>query len=209
MENSKAYKDFIQQTESVGANRLDGYDSTLLEKIYDWERDNIEEIIWNRFNNNDLELAVFLLKLKKYDGNHKLQEALNNSSIPSHNSLNIALVLLDYFEDKKYISIIQKNIKKFDEKSRVKAISKLIYVKNTKLVLGLLEKYYINDKSRTVRNTALTGVLLCKGYIKNPLDIQETFKTAELRELFLLDNLQDRKYMIDKLNRNKIKVNVI
>lgn len=153
MENSKAYKDFIKQTESVGANRLDGYDPTLLEKIYDWERDNIEEIIWNRFNNNDLELAVFLLKLKKYDGNHKPQEALKNSSIPSHNSLNIALVLLDYFEDKKYIN-------NFDEKSRVKAISKLTYVKNAKLVLGLLEKYYINDKSRDLIDNKNSKMLL-------------------------------------------------
>lgn len=65
MENSDAYKRLVKQINAVGREKLDGYYSNTLEEIYDWEREDVETIIWNTFNEKkDTDLAVFLPKLK-------------------------------------------------------------------------------------------------------------------------------------------------
>ena len=43
MKNSDAYQKFYNQTDATGKQRMDGYDPNLMEKIYDWERDEIEK----------------------------------------------------------------------------------------------------------------------------------------------------------------------
>ena len=44
-------------------------DIRIMEEIYDWERDEVEDIIWDSFiNKNEVELVPLLPKLEKYDG---------------------------------------------------------------------------------------------------------------------------------------------
>lgn len=55
-----------------------------MEEIFDWERDEVEDIIWNTFyKNSDTELDLFLPKLQKYDGIKALKEELLKCNIPS------------------------------------------------------------------------------------------------------------------------------
>lgn len=78
-----------------------------MEETYDWERDEVEEIIWNTFHkNNDIDLAPFLPKLSKYNGIDALKEALNKCNIPSDNSLN----MWNYTNDIQYLEVFRKNI---------------------------------------------------------------------------------------------------
>lgn len=49
MNHSFVYYDLKKQIKAVGYERKDGYDREVLEKVYDWERDEVEEIIWNKF----------------------------------------------------------------------------------------------------------------------------------------------------------------
>ena len=69
MENSIAYKQLLKQINAVGSEKLNGYYPNTLEEIYDWEREEVEDIIWDAFfNKKEIELAQFLPKLEKYDG---------------------------------------------------------------------------------------------------------------------------------------------
>ena len=96
MQNSRAYADFIKQMNATGREKMDGYDSQTLEHIYDWEREEVEGIICNAFTNkNDVELAPFLPKLKKYDGIKALNKSLYLFQIPSYASVIIGQTLYE------------------------------------------------------------------------------------------------------------------
>ena len=65
MNNSKAYNRLIKQLNASGIARRDGYYPNTMEEIYDWERDEVEDVILDHFNNkNDVDLAIFLPKMK-------------------------------------------------------------------------------------------------------------------------------------------------
>lgn len=67
MENSQAYKYVIEQIDVIGSKKLDGYYPRVMEEIYDWERDQVEDIVWNQFcEKEDIDMAVFLPKIRKY-----------------------------------------------------------------------------------------------------------------------------------------------
>ena len=49
MQNSKAYDYLIKQLNANGSEKMDGYYSGVMEEIYDWEREEVEDIIWDAF----------------------------------------------------------------------------------------------------------------------------------------------------------------
>lgn len=49
MQNSKAYNYLIEQLNATGAEKTSGYYSRIMEEIYDWEREEVEDIIWDAF----------------------------------------------------------------------------------------------------------------------------------------------------------------
>ena len=62
MQNSKAYDCLIKQ---LNAKKKDGYYPRVMEEIYNWEREEVEDIIWDAFfNKKEIELAQFLPKLE-------------------------------------------------------------------------------------------------------------------------------------------------
>ena len=94
MQNSRAYIDFMKQTKAVGREKMEGYNPSTLEKIYDWEREEIEDTIWNYFvNKNDSDLAIFMPKLKKYNGIKALKESPYLLQVPSEASVEIGKIL--------------------------------------------------------------------------------------------------------------------
>ena len=49
----------------------DEYSNKTMEEIYDWERDEVEDIIWEKFQRDkDSMLSDLLVKLKKYDADY-------------------------------------------------------------------------------------------------------------------------------------------
>ena len=51
MQNSNAYSYLIKQLNASGSEKKDGYYSHIMEEIYEWERDEVEDIIWSAFVN--------------------------------------------------------------------------------------------------------------------------------------------------------------
>lgn len=49
MQNSKAYGGLIKQLNASGSEKMDGYYPEVMEEIYDWEREEVEDIIWKAF----------------------------------------------------------------------------------------------------------------------------------------------------------------
>src|SRR5574344_1648117 len=111
MQNSNAYNFLIKQVNATGIDKKDGYYPRIMEEIYDWERDEVENIIWNEFNNrNEIGLAQCLPKLKKYDCIKALKERLFLYQIPSEGSVEVGKILYEATDNKEYLKVIKKNI---------------------------------------------------------------------------------------------------
>ena len=109
MKNSKAYEGLIKQLNANGSEKMDGYYPEVMEEIYDWEREEVEDIIWNAFfNKNEIELAQFFPELKKYDGIKTLKESPYLLQIPSEASVEISKILYETTGDEGYLDIIKK-----------------------------------------------------------------------------------------------------
>ena len=205
MERSKGYKYLIYQVNATGREKADGYYPKIMEEIYEWERDEVEDIIWNQFENRgDTGVAMFLPKLKKYDGMVALKKFLLTCSMPSDNSLNVAEVLLKQTGDKKYLKIFEENLKTNDKTHRLVTTATLIYCIPSPEIYSLLKKIYIFDKDDTVQSTAATGLLHYNGYITDPLSKKEFMETLELSRKFMLDNEEDRKQIVEKLEKGEL-----
>ena len=70
-EHSYAYNDLVKMVKAVGYEKKDEYSNKTMEEIYDWERDEVEDIIWEKFQRDkDSMLSDLLVKLKKYDADY-------------------------------------------------------------------------------------------------------------------------------------------
>ena len=58
------------------------YRKDSFEKIYDWERSELEDIIWNYYLSGIIKFAHLLPYLDKYDGKSRLQEDLASPNTP-------------------------------------------------------------------------------------------------------------------------------
>ena len=82
-EHSYAYNDLVKMVKAVGYEKKDEYSNKTMEEIYDWERDEVEDIIWEKFQRDkDSMLSDLLVKLKKYDGLKTLEKAIEEVYIP-------------------------------------------------------------------------------------------------------------------------------
>ena len=198
MENSIAYKKLVKQINAVGREKLDGYYQNTIEEIYDWEREEVEVLIWNTFHEKkDTDLALFLPKLKSYDGIAALKRMLQECKIPSRSSVNIAKVLYDISNKKEYLDILFLNYK--EEESNLETVSIIASCKPSEEVYDILVNIYISNPNSTIRSTAADGILYNKGYISNPNDIEEIMRQLELSRKFMKNTVEERKKIIAQL----------
>lgn len=205
MEHSKAYKKLFEQLNATGFQKKDGYYPRIMEEIYDWEREEVEEVIWEAFP-RDRDLAIFLPKLKKYDGVKALNEMLVKCSIPSGGSVTISEVLYECTGDDKYLDVIKQNIDK--DENDISYVATLSYCKPCKKAYDFLVEIYLKDNnesnSKTIRGAAVTGILYNKGVIKDPHDLQETLVHVELRRKFRADDKDERKKIIERFENGQL-----
>jgi len=83
----KKHSEEFERIKRAGEN---GYEYAFTEyykesfdKIFDWERDEFEDLIWKKYNEGIIKFANLLPYLKKYDGISKLQEDLASPGTPS------------------------------------------------------------------------------------------------------------------------------
>lgn len=201
MENSKAYKYLFEQINASGSKKLDGYNAKIIEEIYDWEREEVEDVIWKTFH-KDMGLAVYLPKLEKYDGIGALKEALRECIIPSYNSVMLSQVLYECTENEQYLDVIKENIDK--DENKVSNVAILSYCKPCEKVYDLLVDIYLKSDDKTIRSTAVTGILYNKGIIVDPLNLQEIMSKVELKRKFIADDMKERKRIITMFENGQL-----
>lgn len=124
------YKHLIKQLNANGLEKKDGYYPQIMEEIYDWEKEEVEDIIWDAFiNKNEVELAPLLPKLDKYDGITILKESPYLFQIPSDASPDTI----------SYVSILS-------------------YCKPCPRLYNILADIYINNSNKVNRSTAVIGL---------------------------------------------------
>ncbi|MEF9920496.1 MAG: hypothetical protein RR945_05720 [Erysipelotrichaceae bacterium] len=213
MQRSKYYEEFINQSLSRGKQKLEGYNPNLLSLITIEERDDIETEIVNIFlENKDYDLAAFFPKLKNYDGISILKENLKNWEIPSDGSVAIAFALFDATNDSSFLTIIDENFKLSVKLDKVRITAQYSYHTPNKKIFEKLMKIYLNEDDKTVRNTAVIGLLYNCNLIINPLDTNELQKKIDLRRKFNLENKSQRlnilNEIIDKKSYNKNSIDI-
>lgn len=203
MQNSNAYSYLIKQLNALGSEKKDGYYPGIMEGIYDWERDEVEDIIWNAFiNKKEVGLAQFLPKLRKYDGIKALKESPYLLQIPSDASAEIAKVLYEAMGDEYYLEVIKKSIDASPES--ISYVSKLSYCKPCPKLYSILSDIYINNENEVNRNTAVMGLLFNKGIIKDRFSIKESNDTIALRKEFKSEDKEERKKIFERFERGEL-----
>ncbi len=200
MENSQAYKDFIKQIEATGREKMDGYYPLTLENIYEWEREEVEDIIWHNFvDKNDSALALFMPKLKKYKGIDALKSKLHTYDIPSGASVNIAEILYIISNEKQYISVINQNYKlSTNSYEKVSIVAKLSRLAKNENVYSNLIDIYISDNDSINQLSALCGILWADGYLSDIDNFNEITEKMELLRMFRADTAEKRREIIIK-----------
>lgn len=203
MQNSNAYKYLVKQLNANGSEKLDGYYSRIMEEIYDCEREEVEDMIWDAFNNqNEIELAQFLPKLKKYDGIKTLKESPYLFQIPSEASVEIAKILYETTGDEYYLDLIKRNIDASPE--TISYVSILSYCKPCQRLYNILVDIYINNSNKVNRGTAVMGILYNKGIIKDRGSIQEANGVIGLRKKFKSEDREERKKILEKFENGEL-----
>lgn len=206
MVRSCAYESFLEQMRATGRQKLDGYNPRLLQLIDTGERDEVEKLIYTTFMQKlDTDLAIFLPKLKNYDGLSALKQKLPECNIPSYNSINIAFTLWQATNDIQFLEIIMDNFNNANQSvMQLEIVGRLSNCQPDKNIYDLLVSIYINNENSTKRNTAVDGIIYNKGYIKDPLDMQEMMSKLGISRQFMLENKEDRIQMIKRLESNEL-----
>ncbi len=203
MENSIAYKQLLKQINAVGSEKLNGYYPNTLEEIYDWEREEVEDIIWDAFfNKKEIELAQFLPKLEKYDGIKALKESPYLLQVPSEASVEIGKILYEVTGDEEYLDLIKRNIDESPE--TISYVSILSYCKPCQRVYNILADIYINNNNSVNRSTAVMGILYNKGIIKDRYSIKESNDVINLRKKFKSEDSAERQEILKKFENGEL-----
>lgn len=203
MQNSSAYDCLINQLNANGSEKKDGYYPQIMEEIYDWEREEVEDIIWNSFiNKNKVELVPLLPKLEKYDGIKALKECPYLFQIPSEASAEIGKVLYEVTDDENYLDIIKRNIDASPD--TISYVSILSYCKPCPRLYNILADIYINNNNKVNRSTAVMGLLFNKGIIKDRKSIKESNETIELRKKFKSEDREERKRILERFEKGEL-----
>ena len=197
MENSKGFVHIMTQINATGRQKMEGYWQDALECIYDWERETIEDIIWNNFDSDSM-LAQFLPRLQKYDGIEKLRKSLTKYSIPCDASVEIAQVLYAETEDEQYLDVIIENIKKAKVKYSYLAI--LGRCKPNKKAESFLRDVIIESENDLERNTAATALLQYLGIIHDLNNMSEYIANMDLVKAITNENKEARIEALNKLD---------
>ena len=193
--HSSAYIDFKKQLSATGSERLDGYYPELLDHINENEREEIEKDIWTHFvNKDDAELSVFMPFLREYDGIGALTKKLPAFKVPSSGSAEIAFVLFDVTEDKRYLDVIMDNYRGLSLNTPIAV--KLARFAKKPHVYQLHKDIYIHDENETNRLQAILGILWHDGKIDRIDDTDEFSRKLDLIRAFDLDSAEAREKLI-------------
>lgn len=199
LQHSQAFENMLKTLNATGAERAyGGYDAGLLDKIYDWERDEAEDIIWYGLE-NDIRLAMYFPKLTKYDGTDALKKRLPECIIPSQASADLARELYEATGEEHYLDVIKKNVDAAKNSSSY--VVALLFCKPCEHLYSLLEEIYLENESKEARSVAAKGLLICKGMLESYTKLQMNEGTIGLLEKFDVDSREEREKILEDFRR--------
>mgnify|MGYP004528167391 CR=1 FL=1 len=191
--HSDAYNEFVQKINADGY--MQGYNDKLFELILPQERDEIEQIVEERFAKGDYEMTVFMPKLSKINGISKLQEAAKKLKRTCSAYCEIMYVLYTVTQKESYLDELIQILKSSNEDERMNAIMRLLRCGKNKKLYEVYKEQCIIDEDEDVRSRCVIGMLYCKDIIKNPFIIQPLEQPWKRLKLEMYDadkNKEDR-----------------
>ena len=174
-----------------------------LDKMHEWERADAERMIWREFTENKVAvLANLVLRLQDYDGVPAVKKMLSESPVPGDRSASLSRLLFAWTKDEQYLDLLLKNVKMSNYKPEF--VSELVHCPVCTKAYEALKDIYLTSDKELVRNTAVTGILHYKGYIKDPMNMTEYFsKIASVRK-FVSEDAEERKKIIELFEKGQL-----
>jgi hypothetical protein len=204
-EHSRAYSELIRFINANGKERDYGICiAPALDDLYDWERDEAEDIIWKKFSfDGDTGLADLVVALRNHNGIEALEDKLREGIASAEYSMrivNIARVLYSATSVDDYLEYIFEYYGKTRDRSAVAVLS---YLKPCEKLYVFFTDLYLSSDDSVIRNTAVTGILCCKGYIKDPTDPKECSELTNMARAFMSDDPELRKKKLERFNNGE------
>jgi len=197
MQKSSAYEDFLEQSKATGRQKLDGYNPDLLDQIYPEERSEVEDIVVGLFLHGDPDVAMFLPQLRKYDGIELLKKKLNDSIVPSWVSIQCALALFKQTGEEEFLNLLMENYNK--KQYQLEVLSSLLECVPSDRICQIFQDCCIHDEDSVNRTTAATGILYCKGIIKDPMNNDEFMNNMELIRKMTKQDMEMRRQAVEEI----------
>ena len=187
-EHSEAYKSFFRYLNATGMEKAyGGYASDTLDRIYDWERDDVEKTIWQRFKKYG-SFPDLVSQLQQYDGVEALKEKLREGMINSEWSWQMADIACALYKATSIEDYLDYVFEFYDKKKDFGTVAALSYLKPCDKLYDFFKTVYLNSDDSVARNTAVDGMLSCKGYIKDPHDHQKNSEFIGMKRAFMSDD---------------------
>lgn len=186
IQHSEAYNSFIRQVNAKGYAKLHGFDMDLFERIYDFERDEVEEILITLFKKRDWQDLRLMPKLTKVDGVALMENEFPKLPNPSLIRAEFANVLLKATNNKYYEDALYETLKDPDNVTRGFVMSFILSYKPSQRLFETCMELSEHDKSDHVRFLAAFGLLYCAGIVNK------------------LESIKPYRYLIDGLKSNDI-----
>ena len=205
MNKSDAYTDFIYRLNAEGSERRFGYNPCLFEEIYEYERKEVEDIIWTHFNKGDFELAIYLPLLEEYDGVKALERKLVHCSKQSYGYFCILLALFKTTYCDKYFDALKEYYTFSDSKVEKRIfVSRIAQLANNEKIYGFLMQIYTEADDSILRSTAIQGILWEDGRLDNLDDMMELIAKMDLLKKFDSDSIDERRKNIEDYRTGQI-----
>lgn len=198
MEHSTSYTSFVNLINNTNSfARVNGIPGNLLVEIYDWERDDVENIIWNRFiKMNDMDMTYYLPRLKREVSIEEIEKKLTNYSIPSRQNVQIAYTLYRITANPKYLQLVKSNIVKKNERTSYVAIVLQDCDPKDSNIYSFLRELFIEEIQTGELVMVIDGLFFCKGIMKKMFSIEESNKCKELFSKYFSQDVGERKKLI-------------
>lgn len=203
MEKSKGYEYLIHHINATLSEKADGYNENLFNEIYDWEREEVEDLIWNTYYKDPRgqgDILVLFPELQKYDGIGALKKTLGDHNVSSYIKLQNAFLLYQNTEEKIYLRLIEKIIVESGyDYTYIAAVEGL---KPSEEVYQLFVRIYESQIDSIALSVSIDALLFNKGFIKDIYAVNQRAEIFELRRLFAVP-LDQRRTMIAKLEKGE------
>ena len=175
----------------------------MLQKISEFERDEIEQLIIKFFSHGDWNLGIFLPELRNYNGIEYLEKAIKTLKVGCSAYLDLVPIVYNVTKDKTYLDAVialLENDK--DEDERLDIVVCLSNFEKSDVLYSVFKKICLTDEDKFVRSQAAMGMLYCKGIVQRAVGIHDLSEKWKIVKQGMCDINKDvRKSAIEQFEK--------